>query len=160
VKEGRLMKRTIIYFLLTSLMIIGWAFSGIAADGWQANITVSSEAASTRLTFGLMSDATDMNDGLYDVPAMLSGSLKAYFSGGGGALWRDIRAAGSDQEWNLVYDADDRIFLRWDQKSFPEDANVGLIDSFADKVVNMKTLSSYSPGIRTSGELLIKVTGN
>ena len=61
---------TAVLFMLVMIMSVALCFAG---EGWQANLDVSSGNASTRLTLGQNSAATDFNDGFYDVPALFSG---------------------------------------------------------------------------------------
>jgi len=118
-----------------------------AATGWETNLLVSAGTAESRLAFGQRADATSLADGRYDVPAMLGGTLQAAFTGGGGPLWRDIRAFGRDhEEWQLaiVGQGGQPVKIVWDAGSLPKGFSFELIDAETDQVVAMETCSAYT----------------
>ena len=156
------MKKTAYSILFAAVLLGITSIPCFAADGWQANLLVSSGNASSKLTFGQNPAATDLDDGFYDVPALFSGDLRAAFTDGGGELWRDIRAAGSEtvKEWRLSVTSgtEERIKVSWDKRGLPKDARVALIDIDTGESIDMKVLSSYSLGNSNGCELLIKVS--
>jgi hypothetical protein len=156
------MKKIAFSIIFAAILLGSTTISCFAGDGWQSNILISSGSASSKLTFGQNPAATDLNDGFYDVPAMLSGHLKAAFTDSEETLWRDIRGVGSEnlKEWQLSITSGSRDIIKiiWDKKSFPKDARVTLIDTDTGKSIDMKMLSSYAMENRDVCELLIKVT--
>ena len=135
-----------------------------AADGWEANITVLSGKAKSRLSFGQRLDATNRKDGRYDVPSLLSGRLQVYFTGGGGNFWRDIRAQDQEaiKEWRLIIKSQTGkpVTVRWNQDDLPPDSSVKLIEIVSGHAVDMKSSTVYTPGNNPDCELLIKVMKN
>ena len=156
------MKKIAFSILFTAILLVSTNISCFAGDGWQSNILISSGSASSKLTFGQNPAATDLNDGFYDVPAMLSGELKAAFTDDEETLWRDIRGIGNEtlKEWRLsVISASGEIVkISWDKKSFPKDTRVTLIDIDTGKSIDMKLLSSYAMENEGGSELLSKVS--
>lgn len=91
---------------LTILFAIGLLALGgnaWAAAGWEIPLTVSAGRAVQHLSLGERADATDGIDGLYEVPALPGGNLRAAFALAGGHYWRDIRPLSKGrQRWTLV----------------------------------------------------------
>lgn len=118
-----------------------------AAAGWESNLLVSAGVAESRLSLGQRADATNLADGRYDVPAMLGGSLQAAFTGGGGPLWRDIRAFGRDrEEWQLAIAGfgDQPVKIAWDAEGLPSGLRFELIDEDGGRVIAMDSCSAYT----------------
>ena len=129
---------------------------------WEAEITVSSAYVESRLAIGQRNDADDQQDGRYDVPPMLAGSLRAWMLGSGTGLWRDIRASGStgEKDWQLVVDnrSGEQVVISWSPPAFPAGAEMVLIDQASGKTVNMKKQSSYGLTDPAGGEVLMRLT--
>lgn len=154
------MRKTILAFL-SALIAVGVATNLCFAAGlrdWEANIKVSSDNAKNRLSFGQKPEATDARDGLYDAPAMLAGKVQAYFLDGDGALWRDIRAPGTEQEWLLVITSStgQPITIDWDHGYFPKDTGMELLDLDGNFLVDMQTADSYTFDPDSDFEVTIK----
>jgi hypothetical protein len=153
--------------IITTIFFAGLCFGifsypASASDGWEASITVTSGNAESRLSFGQKPDATDLTDGLYDLPAMLSGVIQVYFQTDGESFWRDIRAMGPGKEWRLLITSQtgQPITITWDPENLPADANVSLIDPANDRETDMKTTGSYTMENTGNALLLLEVTGN
>jgi hypothetical protein len=139
-----------------------FTISASAFAGWEANITVSSDNAESRLSFGQKADATDLTDGLYDVPALLSGAIRVYFQTEEGSFWRDIRAIGADKEWQLQIASQTGmpVDVAWNPADFPAGATVTLIDASNAQEIDMKSSSNYTLEKPGNALLRIEVTDN
>lgn len=118
-----------------------------ASDGWEANIVVTVQNAENKLSFGQKADATDGIDGRYDVPAMLSGDIEAYFLCEGESLWRDIRGNSMRNIWDMRIESpltEKTIVLRWKPDILPEGVEINLIDASSGKAIDLKAETSYS----------------
>jgi hypothetical protein len=155
-------KKIITTIFFTGLLMGIFSCPAWASDGWEASITVTSGNAESRLSFGQKPEATDLTDGLYDLPAMLSGAIQVYFQTDGESFWRDIRAMGPDREWQLLITSQtgQPITITWDPENLPADANVRLIDPANDRGTNMKTTGSYIIENTGNASLILEVTGN
>ena len=157
---GVKLKKTIHITLLALLMIGSHAAFAVAADDWEMNITVTSGNAENRLSLGQHQDATNQRDGLYDVPAMLSGSLRAWFTSGANNLWRDIRSARSDNgsEWQLLISSRTGLpaVISWNIEQLPAGMIIELIDNATGTVVDMGSTTSYLLEDGSAAELTIK----
>jgi len=132
--------------VMVSGLLVG-SSSAKAATGWESNLLVSAGAVESQLSFGQRADATNLADGRYDVPAMLSGTLQAAFTGGGGSLWRDIRALGREpEEWQLVVASSGGrpVQITWDAEKLPEGFNFELLDADGDQVIAMDSIAMYT----------------
>ena len=132
-----------------------------AAEGWETNLIVASGTAESRLSFGQQADATDLDDGRYDVPAMLTGTLQAAFVGGGGSFWRDIRSTGADQqEWRLLVGSSSGqpVKISWDSKSLPAGYLFELIDGTNSQTINMESSSVFTVEEGASIDLTVRVS--
>ena len=141
------MKKTI-YTALLTLSITGFfAATALATDNWEISISVSSGNAENRLALGQNQGATNQRDGLYDVPAMLSGSLQAWFASSNGPLWRDIRSTvpGDSYEWQLQISSRTGLsaMISWDPQQLPTETTVKLINSATGEVIDMGSTNSY-----------------
>ena len=156
------MKIYLFSIMLAAMLILPAASYCFAGDGWQANLAISAGKASSKLTFGQNPAATDLEDGFYDVPAMLSGEFRAAFTDGDTALWRDIRAIGNGtgKEWHLtiISGTDETINVRWNQQGFPEESRVELYDVDSGESIDMKLFTSYVLTDRNDAELIIKIS--
>lgn len=117
----------------------------LAGDGWETTLKVCVRNAENKLYFGQRPDATDGLDGLYDVPALLSGDIEAYFKLEDGKYWRDVRADGA-KEWTVVVKSDldgETIRLNWKPEDMPEGASAVLMDDTAREAFDMKTGNGY-----------------
>ncbi len=134
----------IFWFLLHTLASAG--------DGWQANIKVSLMEAENRLSIGQRPDATDGWDSRYDVPALLSGDIMAYFEESeGGKYWQKFKSScGAPlcaKYWDLLVESDlegQVIKLNWNPSSFPPGMAIFLIDEATGNVVDMLAQAKYT----------------
>ena len=129
--------------------------------GWQASITVTSGNAESRLSFGQKADATDLIDGLYDVPAMLSGSIQVYFQTEVDTFWRDMWALGPGKKWwqfIITSHTGEPIDITWNPDNLLTDANVKLIDTANGKEIDMKNSNFYPLESTNKALLLLEVT--
>lgn len=151
------MNKILIAILAASLVSISPAAILMAADGWEANITVTSGSAKSRLSFGQQPDATDQKDNRYDVRAMLSGTLHAWFDNDEADLWRDIRATGEANEWQLKITSgtDSPISISWDPSTLPDEITAELIDSTGAGAIDMKSATSFTLNESSEAELMI-----
>ena len=133
-----------------------------AVDGWEANIIVGVSTAENKLSFGQMADATDDIDGRYDVPAMLGGNVKAYFSEVGGSYWRSIKTLndGQSKKWNVRVESPlkgETVIIKWNSKKLPSSGAISITDTASGKVTDMRATNSYSYKNERVRELLIEV---
>jgi hypothetical protein len=137
-----------------------FTISASAAAGWETHITVISDNAESRLSFGQKVDATDLSDGLYDVPALLSGVIQVSFQTPDGSFWRDIRAVGAAKEWRLIIVSQTGrpVAISWNPADLPDDAEIRLTDTADGSRIDMKSASSYTPANPGNALLLIEVT--
>lgn len=153
------MKKTIItFFVILLIGIISHQASAI--DGWETTIVVTSGNAESHISFGQKPDATDLNDGLYDVPAMLSGEIQVYSETKEGSLWRDIRAIGTGTEWRLIITSQTGkpLTISWNPTKLPDDLDIKLFDTASEKETDMKKSAKYILQNTSSTLLLIEVT--
>lgn len=137
------MRKTIIVLVGLTVLISAPIFAG---EGWEASLKIGVGTAENKLSFGQKPDATDGIDGLYDVPALLSGDIEAYFLLGEGKYWRDIMADGT-KEWTLAVKSElkgETITLKWKPGDFPKGTSVVLMDDTVRKAFDMKNGGSYS----------------
>jgi hypothetical protein len=135
--------------IITILVILIGANIALA---WEARIDIKAGNTETGINIGQRVDATDGIDGLYDVPALLSGNLQAYIKAGDEKLWRDIRREGSDSVWELVIESliDGDVIIKWDIDRLPLEKRVELIDGLLR--IDMKAVDSYiyrNEGVKT-----------
>jgi len=135
--------------IITILVILIGANIALA---WEARIDIKAGNTETGINIGQRVDATDGIDGLYDVPALLSGNLQAYIKAGDEKLWRDIRREGSDSVWELVIESliDGDVIIKWDIDRLPSEKRVELIDGLLR--IDMKSVDSYiyrNEGVKT-----------
>jgi hypothetical protein len=135
--------------IITILVILIGANIALA---WEARIDIKAGNTETGINIGQRVDATDGIDGLYDVPALLSGNLQAYIKAGNEKLWRDIRREGSDSVWELVIESliDGDVIIKWDIDRLPLEKRVELIDGLLR--IDMKAVDSYiyrNEGVKT-----------
>ena len=142
--------KTILMFIAIPLSLLLTGGKGLA---WEAKITIRAGEIETKLIFGQEPDASSGMDGRYDVPALLSGELQAYFEAGGQRLWRDIRGTGVG-EWAMVIESSrtGEIVLLWESEKLP-DREVLLIDGGLS--INMKEISRYS--YTNDGKRILKI---
>ncbi|MCA1765495.1 MAG: hypothetical protein LC633_04490 [Desulfobulbaceae bacterium] len=154
------MKKIIISLFLTCFLAAATLSSASAMEGWEAGIKVSSDRAASTLAFGQQPDATDLADGLYDVPAMLSGTMQVYFLNEEDSFWRDIRGMGSYKVWRLVISSQtgEPVTLSWNPADLPAESEVKLINEADRQEIDMKDAEEYSLGITPESSLLIEAT--
>jgi hypothetical protein len=149
---------TIIILLAVAPVAIDRA-NGI--DGWETNLAITAMSADSRLSFGQRADATDGIDGQYEVPAMLSGDIRAYFICNGSKVWRDIRGIGPNgKTWNLVIETSltgKDIELQWNTDSLPEGSM--LLDMKTGDSVDMHANSAYRYQHNETRNFTIEVMG-
>lgn len=131
------------------LIVLGFYPSlAYSTDGWEANLNVKARTAENRLSFGQKADATDGDDGFYDVTAMLNGDIKAYFKSADKTYWRDIKAEeGGIKRWVLEIGCSlekEFVTLTWKPSAFPRSAKAVLLDDSGGFLVDMKSESSYN----------------
>jgi hypothetical protein len=132
--------------VMVSGLLLGSSLAEAAA-GWETNLLISAGAAESRLSFGQRADATKQLDGRYDVPSIPGGTLQATFTGGGGQLWRDIRALGRNQEeWQLAIanGGDQPVEITWDAAGLPPGFRFELIDTAAGRAIDMESFAAYT----------------
>jgi hypothetical protein len=141
-------KQKAFYLLLTLYLAASPASIAFAANGWEANLNIAVSGAENRLLFGEQTDATAGLDGQYDVPPMLGGNMAAYFTNGGGDLWRDIRPLTQDgNSWKLHIESsiyNRYITLHWDPAMFPETAKVTMNDVKDGIIIDMKNNNLFA----------------
>jgi hypothetical protein len=100
-------------------------------------------------------------DGQYEVPAMLSGDISAYFICDGARIWRDIRSSGSNGKvWNLVIETSHtgkEVELQWNAGVLPEGTR--LLDISTGRSINMNTFAAYRYQHQETREFKIEVSG-
>ncbi|MFO7605493.1 MAG: hypothetical protein R6W72_04245 [Desulfurivibrionaceae bacterium] len=156
------MKKIITSLFLTCFLAIAILSSASAIEGWEANIKVTSGRTASTLAFGQKPDATDLADGLYDVPGILSGDIQVYFSNEEGSFWRDIRGPGSYQEWRLVIvsQTGEPVTISWNPADLPAESEIKLVNHADRQEIDMKDAREYSLGITPESLLLIEVSIN
>src|SRR3989337_206210 len=120
-----------------------------ADDGWEANLTVTISTADNKLSFGKRADAADGIDGKYDVPALLSGDIRAYFLTEKGNYWRDIksRSPAETKRWDIRVESPLKgkiIIIRWNPGNMTAVSVINLIDRSSGVIMDMKAINSCS----------------
>ena len=159
-KQGVRTVNKILIALLTSIVFsLTLAANLIAAEGWEANITVRSGTAKNILYLGQQPDATDRKDSRYDGKALLGGTLQAWFENDGADLWRDIRGTENDSEWWLKVNCQTNlpIDISWDQATFPDGITIEMTDTANGNVIDMKSTSGYTLNKVSEAELIINI---
>ncbi len=134
-------------------VLLAWVTSTPAsAEEWEAQIVASTpDGAENRLYFGQKLDATDGYDSRYEVRAMLSGDIKAYFPHTewdvlAEQFWRDIKAPDQVKSWTFEVDTalgGVEIALKWIPSKLPEGYVVELTDMATFDVIDMTSQSNY-----------------
>ena len=155
-KLSRIITGVTILAMLTAPCVLScWAQSG-----WETELLISSERAQNRLLFGQQADATNGIDGRFDVPAMLSGTLKASFEDDSGKrLWRDIKAL-EKVSWVIRVETNNpqaEVKLDWSPATLPKSTEVLLVDRENNKTISMHKTSSYSFNGQSSKTLSISL---
>lgn len=134
--------------LMALAVLAALALPAMAGDaGWDAGLTVTSGRASNSLSLGRQPDATIAHDGRYDVPALLGGTLRAWFSlGEGQQYWRDVRSTADADGWLLIVESDSPapVTLTWDASAFAGFARAVMIDDQAHVSIPLAEDSSYT----------------
>lgn len=137
-------RKGLIILILTLVSV----YPAYAVDGWEANLTVTISTADNKLSFGQRADATDGIDGKYDVPAMLSGDIRAYFLAEKGGYWRDIKSLtpAEIKRWDIRVESPlkGKVIIRWNPGNMTVVSVINLIDGSTGVVIDMKTVNSYS----------------
>ena len=120
-----------------------------ADDGWEANLTVTISTADNKLSFGQRAGAADGIDGKYDVPALLSGDIRAYFLTEKGNYWRDIKSLtpAETKRWDIRVESPLKgkiIIIRWNPGNMTAVSVINLIDRSSGVIMDMKAINSCS----------------
>jgi hypothetical protein len=134
-------------------VLLAWSISiPASAEEWEAQIVASTpDGAENRLYFGQKPDATDGYDSRYEVRAILSGDIEAYFPHTewdvlAEHFWRDIKAPDQMKSW--VFEVDTalsgvEIMLKWIPSKLPEGYAVELTDMATYGVIDMTSQGNY-----------------
>lgn len=117
-----------------------------ANQDWETTITVKAGVAKNKLMLGQNSKATDGIDGLFEVPAMLSGNVKASFPSAIGSLWRDIKAHGQSKFWTMNVESNQAnvdITIRLDTTRFPSSYSLYMTDKATGSTINIAQSGFY-----------------
>lgn len=147
-------------WVMILLLMIGVGAVHAESNDWEANLIVSISHLDSRLSFGQRADAGDGLDGAYDVPAMPTGSVRAYFLSDAGFLWSDIRGQG-EKSWHLRVASSlkgETVTIKWNPSALPKDRKVILIDTGTGVYTDMKTGNRYSYQNEVLRDLRIEVT--
>lgn len=153
--------------LIGAAIIIQIILPGIlsAQDGWEMNIKAKYLNAENKLVIGQRTDASDVIDGRYDVPALLSdGVIKAYMELEGDQYWKDIKKTCPTpclKAWHILVESEDMggiIELSWDPVNIPNNTSIVLIDQGTGKRMDMN-LEQYRYTYENSGrrEFMVEV---
>ncbi len=135
----------IIVSIVTIILIMQLTGFLYAQNGWEMNITMKLLNAKNRLTIGQRPDASDAVDGKYDVPALLSGDIKAYMELESNKYWKNIKESCNPpckKAWNIFVDSEawgQIIEVSWNSLNIPYDVSIILIDTATGEVIDMKT---------------------
>lgn len=125
------------------IMMLVCASMGIANDAWEMTITAYINDAENRVIIGQRPDAREGIDGVYDVPALLSGDIMAFTELEGQEYWKDIRETCISQcvrTWNIYVDSvltGETVGLEWDASAVPDDISITLTDTLSGHVFDM-----------------------
>ncbi len=134
-------------------VLLAWSTSiPASAEEWEAQIVASTPGgAENSLYFGQKPDATDGYDSRYEVRAILSGDIEAYFPHAEWDVlavlcWRDIKAPDQMKSW--VFEVDTalsgvEIMLKWNPLKLPEGYAVELTDMATYDVIDMTSQGNY-----------------
>ena len=117
-------------------------------NGWNLSIKANVLNAENRLIIGQVPGAGDGIDGRYDVPALLSGDIKAYIELEGKEYWKDIKEPCNNpcrKSWNIFVESEvwgQIIEIAWNPLDIPENISVILIDTATGEITDMKTEQS------------------
>ncbi|RJQ18919.1 MAG: hypothetical protein C4560_06810 [Nitrospiraceae bacterium] len=146
---------------LAALLIMNVNISE-AEDKWEIDIKANLNNAENILTIGTSPDASDGPDGGYDVPALLSGDIRAYLKIEDKQYWKDIK--GSDgmslKTWTFSVESNilrQTVKLKWTTSAIPTDTNLFLMDKVTGKTVDMKNTASIQYKNTGSREFLIEM---
>jgi len=146
IREDRGMGRKGLMILILTLVSI---YPAYAVDGWEANLTVTISTADNKLSFGQRAGAADGIDGKYDVPALLSGDIRAYFLTEKGNYWRDIKSLtpAETKRWDIRVESPLKgkiIIIRWNPGNMTAVSVINLIDRSSGVIMDMKAINSCS----------------
>lgn len=137
-----------------------------AAPVWTAKVKVFNASDANELVIGAASDASDGFDNGYEVRAILSSRLAAYFlypewGLETGYFWTDIKDTGFPKEWKfyVVSSVSEQIDMVWGQ-NVPENIQLTMLDEAASSVIDMKTAGSYRFTGTASSPRSFKVTAS
>ena len=148
--------------LLCTIGLLALGTNARAAAGWELPLTVSAGRAVQHLTLGERADATDGIDGLYEVPALPGGKLRAAFALAGGRYWRDIRPLSARHQcWTVVISAPHsaaEVTVAWGNLPQGKGLSARLTDPASGRIVDAVSQHQYrfrSNGTRT---LILDIT--
>jgi len=154
------MRRLLIMLCTIGLLALGT--NARAAAGWEIPLTVRAGNAVQHLALGERVDATDGIDGLYDVPALPGGSLRASFDLAGGHFWRDIRPLSSDhQRWTLsvavAQKSGEEVTVHWGNMQ-KKGLQARLTDPLSGRIIDAATRHEYHFRSNGSRTLILDIT--
>lgn len=142
--------------ILTIAIILINISMATAEDDWQLNIKAKILEAENRFVIGQMHDASDWIDGRYDIPALLSGDIRAYIKFEDDKLWKDIKKSCEDlcqKTWDIFVESPivgNEVGLTWNLLDIPDNISINLLDRETGKIIDMKTDNEYS--FKNTGE--------
>ena len=134
-------------------VLLAWSISIPAlAEEWEVQIVASTPGgAENSLYFGQKPNATDGYDSRYEVRAMLSGDIEAYFPHAewdvvSEHFWRDIKMTEQMKSW--VFEVKtaltgSQILLEWNPMKLPEGYTLELTDMTTYDVIDMTSQGNY-----------------
>lgn len=134
-----------LFTLVFALVLTSMPVQAQNLSGWETNLIVTINDAENKIGIGQNSNATDLMDGAFDVPALLSGTMRAYSVTDATSLWRDIKSFGKNS-WTIIVESSDKgiITIKWDTNLLPQDTSFTLVDTVINNTVDMKAKSNYS----------------
>jgi len=148
--------------LVVTIILINISMA-TAENNWQVSIKAKILDAENRLVIGQEADASDGIDGRYDVPALLSGDIKAYIEFGDDKLWKDIKKSCEDtcqKTWNIFVEstiAGYNVELTWDLLNMHDNVSINLLDNETGEIINMATNNKHSFGNTGKREFTVEV---
>lgn len=151
--------------IITVLSAMALLATTAFASDWEMRIKAETASkASNSLSFGQKTDATDLFDGQYEVPAYVSGDISAYFSHfewgqETDKYWRDIKGSGESKSWGIKVEggtSGQTVTLSWDKSKIPAGYTATLTDSATNTATDMKATASYTYANTGPREFTIK----
>lgn len=134
-----------LFTLAVALILTAMPIQAQNQSGWETNLIISINQVENKIGIGQNSNATNLMDGAFDVPALLAGILRVYSLTDEKSLWRDIRGIG-ENSWTINVETSDKgiVTIKWDTNLLPENSTLTLVDGQINNTVDMKTKSNYS----------------